>query len=127
LPRKRTVPDRKTAFLKGYAECGLVQEAAAAARIARCTHYYWLRDPEYAARFAEAYEMASEALEGEAFTRAVHGVFVPNVFQGRFVYPQEEVEIEPAVLDRKGRVLQPARTEWRDVPGAGAARHLAKI
>ena len=27
-------------------------------------------------------------------------------------------ETEPAVVDRKGRVIQPARTEWRDKPGA---------
>src|SRR5215469_8401479 len=119
LPRKYKVRDRKTAFLKALAECGLIQNAAAAAEIRRETHYYWLRsDPEYAARFAEAQEMANDTIEGEAYYRAVHGVFEPNVFQGRFVYPQEEVEIEPAVLDRRGRVLQPARKEWRDVPGS---------
>jgi hypothetical protein len=62
--------------------------------------------------------MAGDVLWGEAWERSMRGVFEPNVFQGRFVYPQEEVEITPAVRDRRGRVLQPARREWRDVPGS---------
>jgi predicted peroxiredoxin len=54
----------------------------------------------------------------------LQGVFEPNVFQGRFVYPQEEVEIEPAVLDRKGRVIQPARTERARGHSASGARAI---
>jgi hypothetical protein len=76
------------------------------------------QSPDYAAEFRRVQEIVVDKLEDEMRRRALQGVFEPNVFQGRFVYPQEEVEIAPAVLDRRGRVIQPARTEWRDKPGS---------
>lgn len=101
------------------AEIGVIKYAAAAAGMDRNNHYDWMRsDPKYPARFREAVQQATDRAEDEMRRRALIGVYEPNVFQGRFVYPQEEVEIEPAVLDRKGRVIQPARTEWRDKKGA---------
>jgi len=85
----------------------------------RQQHYHWMaRSADYAAEFHRLQQIVVDKLEDEMRRRALQGVFEPNVFQGRFVYPQEEVEIEPAVLDRKGRVIQPARTEWRDKEGA---------
>jgi hypothetical protein len=113
------VKDLKTIFLAAFSEIGVVKYAAIASKIDRKNHYRWMReDPEYPARFRQALTMATETAEDEMRRRALIGVYEPNIFQGRFVYPQEEVEIEPAVLDRKGRVITPARTEWRDRPGA---------
>jgi hypothetical protein len=114
------VAARKRAFLAAFSVSGSVKTAAKAAQISRNRHYEWLKaDAEYHARFrGGARQMANQALEDEATERAVVGVYEPNVFQGRFVYPQQEVEIEPAVKDRAGRIVTPARTEWRDVPGA---------
>jgi hypothetical protein len=113
------IVDRQTLFLEALGELGYVKHAAKVAGIARKTPYNWLKtDPEFVARYKDAIALATESAEDEMRRRALIGVFEPNVFQGRFVYPQEEVEIEPAVLDRRGRVIQPARTEWRDKPGA---------
>jgi hypothetical protein len=93
--------------------------AARAVRIDRQQHYRWLaQSSDYAAEFRRLQQIAVDELEDEVRLHAIRGVFEPNVFQGRFVYQQEEVEIEPAVFDRKGRVIQRARTEWRDKPGA---------
>ena len=108
---------RQNAFLAAYASCGCIKAAAQAARIKRTRHYEWLRnDSEYALRFAEARRQAGDQLEGEAVERAIKGVFEPNVFQGRFVYPQEEYVVKPAVADKRGRVIEPEVRAWRDVP-----------
>jgi hypothetical protein len=117
--KRKTVPDRKSAFLAAYAEGLSIRAAAKVARIRRATHYDWLAaDAEYVARFGAVKEQSDGALEDEAVERATVGVFEPNIFQGRFVYPQEEYEIEPAIRDRRGRIVTPARTAWRDKPGA---------
>jgi hypothetical protein len=121
-PRKRGRPprlDKQRAFLAAFAATASITHAARAVRIDRQQHYHWMaRSSDYAAQFRRVQEIVVDELEDEMRRRALHGVFEPNVFQGRFVYPQEEVEIEPAVLDRRGRVIQPARTEWRDKEGA---------
>jgi hypothetical protein len=116
---KKTGWDKKPAFLAAYAECGSIKRAAASVGLNRRRHYDWLQtSPGYRAKFEETKIYAAQAIEDEAVERAMVGVFEPNVFQGRFVYPQHEVEIEPAVRDRAGRIVTPARTERRDVQGA---------
>lgn len=109
--------------MKSLAVCGSITEAAAAVRIDRSLHYDWLKaDAAYAAQFAEARARGDDALEDEATTRALRGVYEPNVFQGRFCYPQEQIELKPAVLykrgARTGEVRKPAVMGWRDVPGS---------
>jgi hypothetical protein len=118
--RQSRAISRQSAFLAAYAECGSITAAAKASRVNRRRHYKWLQnDSAYRDRFTkEVRPQAHQALEDEATERAMVGVFEPNVYQGRYVYPQEEVVIEPAVRDRAGRVVTPAKTEWRDVPGA---------
>jgi hypothetical protein len=114
----RTV-DKMAAFLAAYVVCASIRTAARAAHINPRSHYDWLRDrPEYAPRFKQAKAEAAQSLEDEATRRAMVGVFEPNVFQGRWTYPQEEYEIEPAVLGRGGKVLTPAKIGVRDVPGS---------
>lgn len=104
---------------------GSITESAAAIRADRSIHYDWMKnDPEYPARFAEAKAQGEEALEDEATLRARVGVYEPNVYQGRFVYPQEQYEITPAVpagdwKDEGGaKGGTPAVMGWRDVPGS---------
>lgn len=69
----RTVRQKK-AFLAAYAENGNLTRAAAAAKMSRQSHYNWLKDPEYAAAFADAKDEAVDMLEEEARRRARDGV-----------------------------------------------------
>lgn len=111
--------DRKRAFLAAFAVIGRINKAAKAARVDRSQHYDWLRDdPAYPSRFAEAQLRAGDAAEDEAVERAMEGVYEPNVFQGRFLYPQEEYVIRPETRDTKGRVIEHEERGWRDVPGS---------
>jgi hypothetical protein len=110
--RKHKVRDRKSAILAAYAVCASITGAAKAAGLALRAHYDWQQqDPEYRARFEQAYIEARQSLEDSAVDRAMIGVFEPNVFQGRFVYPEKEVVI-PATD------TQPERVEMRPIPGA---------
>ena len=111
--------DRKTAFLAAFVVTASVSAAAEAAEIDRGQHYEWLRsDPDYALRYAEARLQAGDQLEGSASQRAMVGVFEPNVFQGRFIYPQEEYVVKAEVRDARGRVIEEEERATRDVPGA---------
>jgi hypothetical protein len=111
--------DKRSAFLAAYAECGSIRDASKAARIERSAHYRWLKaDPDYFARFQEADAHATQSLEDEAMERAMRGAFEPNVFQGRFLYPQEEYIEKPAVIGPRGGIQQPEVRAWRDKPGA---------
>jgi hypothetical protein len=111
--------DRQAAFLAAYSECVSIKAAAKAVGVNRQRHYKWLQaSPDYCRKFEETKMLAAQALEDEAVERAIVGVFEPNVYQGRFCYPREQIEVEPAVRDRAGRIVTPAKTEWRDVPGA---------
>jgi hypothetical protein len=114
----RTV-DKRGAMLAAYAECGSIRDAAAAAGIGRRQHYDWMKtDPAYFERFQEAKTHAAQTLEDDAVEWARRGVFEPNVFQGRFVYPQEEYVETPAVIGPRGAIREPEKRAWRDVPGA---------
>lgn len=118
-PAKKRAPvgralDKKTAFLRAYAVCGSIKHAAKAAHVNTRRHYEWMRAPDsdYPARFKQAHREAQQALEDEATYRATVGVFEPNVYQGRWIYPQEQYEIEPATR------FKPAVMGWRDIPGS---------
>lgn len=63
------------AFLVAFSECGNVKEAAALADISREAHYDWRkRDADYRAAFAEATEMAADALEDDIRERSLSGM-----------------------------------------------------
>jgi hypothetical protein len=110
---------KKAAFLAAYARCASVTGAAKAARMDRNLHYDWMRDdPAYPERFARTHAEAAQSLKDSAVEKAMVGVFEPNVFQGRFVYPQEEYVVKPEERDRRGRIIEPEQRAWRDVPGA---------
>jgi hypothetical protein len=105
-------PDKKTAFLKAYAKCGSVKDAARTVPIDRTLHYVWLkRDAAYRERFERTRDEAGQELEDSAVEWALVGHFEPNVYQGRFVYPEHEVTI-------KGKNGEPDRKEFRRIPGS---------
>ncbi len=139
-PRKRPQTrriDKKPAFLAAFRQCCNLKEAARRVGIDRGEHYDWLRKfPDYAKAFDASLTEARANLVDVAVERAFVGDFVPNVYQGRFCYPQEEYvirEASPAVeavaaLDwkeeggpREAVAAVEAVTElraMRDVPGA---------
>lgn len=73
---------RKRRFLEAMAKVGTIHGASRETGIHRSVHYEWMKDPEYAAAFAEAEEAAIDAMEAEARRRAVEGVTKP-VYQGK--------------------------------------------
>lgn len=74
----RTSQRARTAFLDELRKRGNVSEAAAVAGIGRRTAYEVRdRDPEFAAAWDEAIEAAVDAMEAEAWRRAVEGVDEP--------------------------------------------------
>ncbi len=77
---------KQDAFLTAFTEHATISAAATAIHINRHTHYNWLESDEgYAARFKEAEEGVTEALEAEARRRAQVGVEEPVHFQGKRV------------------------------------------
>lgn len=121
--KSQTRINKKRAFLAAYVILGDLTASAAAVHMDRGEHYRWLKtDPAYVQAFAEADEQATQTLYDAAVQRALVGVYEPNVYQGRFCYPQEEFESAPAVLfrsgKRKGQIRIPAVMGVRDVPGA---------
>src|SRR6516162_10423180 len=77
---------RQERFLKALADTGIVSAAAEMAGTSR-TRVYELRkrDPAFAAGWEEAEERAADALEAEAWRRAVAGVPEPLVSAGKVV------------------------------------------
>jgi len=76
----------KKAFLAAFAHCGRITRAAEAAHVHWRSHYHWLKqDPQYAAAFAQAKEMAGDFLEDEAIRRAMEGVTRKVFHQGEHV------------------------------------------
>lgn len=75
---------RQAAFLGAFEVMGTITAAAQKAGIDRSTHYHWLAtDPKYAEAFDEAVDVAAEQLEAEARRRAVKGIDVPVIYQGK--------------------------------------------
>jgi hypothetical protein len=78
--------DRRAAFLRALADTGIVTTAAGVVGITRARAYQVRKeDPAFAAAWDEAEEKAADALEGEAWRRAVVGVPEPLVSAGKVV------------------------------------------
>jgi hypothetical protein len=78
--RKR---DSQAEFLIALAESGVVAAALTASGGSRTTVYRWRADdPEFAARWDEALDIAVEVCEGELHRRSVVGVVEPVFYQG---------------------------------------------
>src|SRR5215471_6930574 len=82
--------DRREAFLRALADTGIVTVAAGVAGVTRARAYQVRKeDPGFAAAWEDAEERAADALEAEAFRRAVVGVPVPLVSGGKVVRDDE--------------------------------------
>lgn len=117
--------NKKSAFLAAFIESGSLTEAAEAVGINRRQHYEWLaKDPKYVAAFEAAKPQAAQTLHDLAVKRVKEGEFIPNVYQGRFCYPQEFYEKEPAkpaieaAFGVDARPAVPAVIGIRDIPDA---------
>ena len=86
MKKLKLTRERRERFLKALAETGIVSAAVAIAGTSR-TRVYELRkrDAGFALAWAEAEEVAADALEAEAWRRAVEGVPEPLVSAGRVV------------------------------------------
>ena len=92
LPKQR-------AFLKLFAQNGVVTHSATAVGINRTMAYEWRKtDLVFAAAFEDAAEMAADVLEQEAFRRAHDGVEKYVVSNGRVVmYAPDGEEAKPLI------------------------------
>lgn len=98
----------RTRFLREFAKCGVVQEAARRAKVCRESHWDWLKDPEYQRQFADAREQAVEALETELYRRLSEGTEEPVVYQGELCYQRDKagnLTDKPLVVHRKSDIL----------------------
>lgn len=99
------------AFLSAYAESANVSLAAEVTNIARRSHYYWLRTPEYVQVFDEARDDAIALLEAEARHRAVDGIETPIFHAGKQVYEKKinrktgEVTMKPVTRRKYSDIL----------------------
>jgi hypothetical protein len=86
--------DRREAFLRALADTGIVTVAAGVAGVTR-ERVYQVRkeDPVFAAAWDEAEEKAADALEAEAWRRAVVGVPEPLLSGGKVVRDDDGLPI----------------------------------
>ena len=78
--------ERREVFLRALADSGIVSAAAGIAGITRARAYQVRQqDPMFAAAWDEAEQQAADALEAEAWRRAVAGVAEPLVSAGKLV------------------------------------------
>ena len=84
MSTRRQSEHLKKAFLVAYRDTGNIRLACAASNVGRSTVYKWQEhDAEFSAAFGVAQVEAVEALEAEAYRRAVEGVEEPVTAAGR--------------------------------------------
>lgn len=82
--KTKTTPRVRATFLEELKRTGNVTNSALATGISRSAFYDARdKDPEFAAAWAEAEEIATDALEAEARRRAVDGVDEPVYYLGQ--------------------------------------------
>lgn len=106
VKKKTTLPKavRQRVFLKVYAQCGNLTQAAMGAQVDVSVHYKWLNEPEYQQEFSKAHETALDLLEAEARRRAVEGDDEPVIYQGGLCY-------ERLVNGRKKQIVLKRRSD----------------
>jgi len=94
MKKLKLTRDRQKRFLEALAETGVVSLAAAIAGTSR-TRVYELRNKNaaFAKRWEDAEERAADALEAEAWRRAVDGVPEPLVSAGKLVRDDDSLPI----------------------------------
>jgi hypothetical protein len=77
---------KKEAFIAELSKRGIVLHACNVASVGRATAYQWYdADPDFAAAWDRALEIATDAMEAEAWRRGVEGVEKPLIVGGRLV------------------------------------------
>jgi len=106
-------------FLEEFRERGIVRDACKAAGIGRRTAYDWYEsDTEFARQWDQAEQEAADALEYEAYRRAVYGAEKPTVYQGHIVDSYREYS--DRLLELMLRARRPERfSEKHDVKHSG--------
>ena len=85
-PITRLTESKKAAFLLAFGKLGNITGAADAANICPKTHYNWLdSDPDYQAKFKEAFDRACAETEAEIRRRAIDGWDEPVWHKGEMV------------------------------------------
>jgi hypothetical protein len=88
--------------------CGTIVGAARAIDIRDTDHYDWIKDPEYAAAFAETEKRAIAHLEAELFNRVYQGTDEPVIYQGELCYQKDKAgrkTDKPLTIKRKSDTL----------------------
>ena len=93
---------KRAAFLAAYARTGNISTASRLANVARSRHYEWMKEPEYAAAFAEAREEAIETLEEQVWKSATVGFEEPVIYQGKLCFEPLRDRNGEIVLDETG-------------------------
>ncbi|MEQ8587658.1 MAG: hypothetical protein RLO01_15870 [Thalassobaculaceae bacterium] len=84
MPALKWTSARRAAFLAALAETGNVARAARAAKVSRSRAYQLKADDAgFAEEWADALEVATDALDAEARRRAIEGVETPRFHQGQ--------------------------------------------
>lgn len=115
------VTRHKAAFLEHFALTGNVTRAAQAAGVARRTVYVWQeRDLAFSLAFNEANAIATEALEAEAWRRAVDGDVreTPILFGGEVVATAAETRRSDVLLMFLLKARAPGKYRDNAPPGA---------
>ena len=117
---------KRKLFLTAYVECGAITSAAKAVGVSETLHYVWLKDPGYAAAFAEAEKQAVDRLEAELFRRVYEGTEEVVVYQGELCYQKDakgKLTNKPLMIRRmndtllifalKGKKPEVYRDNWK--------------
>jgi hypothetical protein len=104
----RLTAARRKLFLQAYVACGTIIGAARASGVSDTLHFDWMKDPEYAAAFAEAEKQAIAHLETELFNRVYEGTEEPVIYQGELCYQKDakgKLTNKPLTIRRKSDTL----------------------
>jgi hypothetical protein len=110
----------KKAFLAHYREAGNISRACDAAAVERRTVYKWQEhDDGFALAFKQAQVEAVEALEAEAYRRAVEGVEEPLHSAGRMIGTVRRYSDTLLIFLLKGAAPAKYRERYDAGPGGG--------
>jgi hypothetical protein len=118
----------KVAFLEAFATHGNITAAALSAGIgSRHTIYRWQENPAFMAEFEAAERQATEALELEAYRRAVHGSPYKRTsyWHGEPVGTDEKIEYSDALLTLLLRARAPEK--YRDKVDVNVAQVIKTV
>jgi len=115
-------------FLEAYAKIATITGACAATQIGRRTHYHWMRDAAYKARWHEADTEATERLEQEARRRAMVGTEKPVFYKGQVCGHIREYSDVLLIFLLKGRKPEVYRERYEHTgPDGGPIETVQRV